>query len=434
MLNMSVDTTTWNACFAVINLLQSAMLLHAERPITLHPMEEEIYLRVFRSRKIPLGRREFRQLAEKAFILDYEDGEAYQLQGKPVETVAMIMSGHVDVFSNFDRDAGFAKINVSEAWEWVDSPQFLSAINAEEPPSAAVSLVASGPTQLCVWKLSDLRILCSASPQISVCLLSVLATDCAIKITKTERYLLSNETVQQATQALLNPDERKRRANSFSKLPITALQRMDGGHVSIDIGPAAIVAEDGTVIIPPLSPHLMEAAPAASQSPSSRGLLVHTKSARRVGTPSPITETEDTTKKPDSPPVKKEKREKREKKAKTGQNRKKKSKHAVQFAGETEPSDATAENSTEMHTLTTKESKTSIVAPTPVRATLPPEAVSGPHDASPKRLSRESPSSGSPVIEDLDEATDDTNSKPSPAADFSSVSQSSSSDSDSEPT
>lgn len=378
---MSVDTTTWNAVFSVINAVQSAILLHAEHPITLHPMEEEIYIRAFRTRKIPLGRREFRQLAEKAVILDYEDGEAYQQQGKPMETVAMIMSGNVDVFSNFDSDTGFAKINVCEAWEWADSPQFLSSINSEEPVPCAVSLIASGPTQLCVWRLDDLRVLCAANPQISVCLLSVIANDCAVKILKTERYLLSNESVQKATQALLKPDDRMRRQNSFTKAPLSARQRMDGGHLSIDL--TGIKTPDEATN-PPLNGEPGIASP--------RPLFGHTKSARRLGNPSPALPVS-----PSPPPATDEK---------TAQKKKKKK--------------PKADIDTEMDSLPTTTSRVSIIDPKSGKGEAEQPYDDGKNVSKRKqgrplhvpRTASNETSSGSPVIEDIEE---DVKEAPAPA-------------------
>lgn len=259
---MSIDTVTWNALFAVINIIQSSMLLHAERPIKLHPAEEEIYIHIFRSRKIPLSRRDFRTLAKKAMILDYADGEAYLQQGDRVETVALVMSGNIDVYTTFQGDHRFAKLNVTNPWEWVDSPQFLQSINAgENPPKVAVSLVASGPTQLCVWTLDDIRALCAANQQLMVCLLSVIAHDCATKITRTEEYLLSSESVRTAAAGLLQESDIRRRADSLEKLPITAKQRMIGvDHTSIDMG----------------------------DTPPTGAAILHTKSARRLASQSPI--------------------------------------------------------------------------------------------------------------------------------------------------
>lgn len=258
---MSIDTVTWNALFAVINLIQSSMLLHAERPINLHPTEEEIYIHIFRSRKIPLSRRDFRTLAKKAMILDYADGESYLQQGDKVETVALVMSGHIDVYTTFQGDQRFAKLNVTNPWEWVDSPQFLQSINAgDNPPKVAVSLIASGPTQLCVWTLDDIRQLCAANQQLMVCLLSVIAHDCATKITRTEEYLLSSESVRSAAASLLQESDLRRRADSLEKLPITAKQRMIGvDHTSIDMG----------------------------DSPATGAAILHTKSARRLASQSP---------------------------------------------------------------------------------------------------------------------------------------------------
>jgi CRP-like cAMP-binding protein len=283
---MSIDTVTWNAAFAVINLLQCAMLLHAERPIKLHPMEEEIYLRVFLRNKVPLGRRDFKLLASKASILDYEDGEAYLQQGSKVETVALIMSGQVDVFDNFEgHSAGpfegrFAKINVSESWEWVDSPQFIFNINSEHiPQPAAVSLVAAGPTQLCVWTLEDIRGLCAANPQLSVCILSVISQDCAVKIMKTEKYIMSSEAVRRAAHSSLREDDRIRRASSFVKSPISAKERVKGyadsavvdmaasigTHSSLDLNKSSIAVNGGN-----------------NSSPVSPRVLNH-KASRKIG-------------------------------------------------------------------------------------------------------------------------------------------------------
>lgn len=261
---MSIDTLTWNAVFAVINLIQSAMLLYAERPIDLLPIEEEMYIRIFRSRKIPLSRHDFKTLARKAMILDYQDGEAYLQQGERVETVALVMAGAIDVYTSFEGDHRFAKLNVTTPWEWVDSPQFLVSINAgDASPKAAVSLVASGPTQLVTWTLEDIRTLCATNQQLMVCILSVIAHDCAIKITRTEEYLLSSETIRSAAAAMLQESDLRRRADSISKLPITAKQRMIGvDHTSLDMGETS-----------------------ATNTP--RTSLPHGKSARRLGEPGP---------------------------------------------------------------------------------------------------------------------------------------------------
>lgn len=270
---MSIDTVTWNALFSVINLIQSAMLLYNERPVRLHPMEEEIYIRVFRSRKIPLSRRDFKSLAKKAMVLDYHEGEAYLQQGETVETVGLVMCGSIHVYTNFEGDNRFAKININEAWDWVDSPQFLTSINGtDSTPKSAVSLIASGPTQLCVWTLDDIRELCGANPQLSVCLLSVLAHDCAMKILKTEKYLLSSETIRSAAHELLQEADLRRRADSISKLPITAKQRMIGvDHTSVDLD----VPTDSIVV--------------ASRKNASSASVTSSKSARRLNAPSSST-------------------------------------------------------------------------------------------------------------------------------------------------
>jgi CRP-like cAMP-binding protein len=241
VLNLSIDTTVWNAVFCCINIFKCAQLLYAERPVHLHPMEEEIYLRVFKSKRVPLSRRDFKTLAKKAVVLDYEDGEAYLHQSGNVETVALILSGHVDVFDNFgakktdSERVPFAKINVSEAWEWVDSPQFIFNINAKVPQPAAVSLICSGPTSLCVWTLDDIRAMCAVNPQLSVCLLSVISQDCAIKILKTEKYLMSSDLVREAAHASLAESDRIRHVSSFSKLPISPKERVLGHTDSVVI-------------------------------------------------------------------------------------------------------------------------------------------------------------------------------------------------------
>lgn len=225
--------------FAGINLFQCARLLYGERPISLHPMEEELYVRMFVAKKVPLSRHDFKLLVSKALILDYDDSEVYLKSGAKIETLAAVISGTIDVLDQFlpQQHGDYARINVIRDWEWVDAVQFIFNMNLQDPHPAAVTLMANGPTQLCVWDLEDVRALCGASPQLSVCLLSVLSQDCANNILKTERYLMSFESVRKAARdATMSDTEYVRsRSNSLSMPPITPKERLLG------IGDATIV-------------------------------------------------------------------------------------------------------------------------------------------------------------------------------------------------
>lgn len=210
----------------------------------LNRLEEEIFLRVFKSKRIPLNRREFKLLARKAVILSYSDGEVYLKKHAKVETVALVLSGLVYVYDTLDGDKSpsppdFAQINESGPWEWVDSPQFIFNMDAAlEPEPAAITIISKGATRLCVWAIDDIRTLCAKNPQISVCFLSVLSKDCACKVLKTKNYLLSTDLIREAARASYtentrlrqiastdclkdSPKERIRKKSGFSPVPLT---------------------------------------------------------------------------------------------------------------------------------------------------------------------------------------------------------------------
>lgn len=220
-MNLAVDSFVWNAVFCVINIVQASIVLHSERPVRLNHLEEEIFLRVFKSKRIPLSRRDFKLLARKGVILDYHDGEVYLKKNAAVETVALVLDGQIFAYDTLDEDKSpsppdFAKINVSGPWEWADSPQFIFNVgNADNPEPAAITLVSNGSTRLCVWTLDDLRTLCAENAQISVCFLSVLSKDCACKVLKTKNYLLSTDLIREAARASYSENARLQRVTSI---------------------------------------------------------------------------------------------------------------------------------------------------------------------------------------------------------------------------
>lgn len=237
----------WNGLFAVINIINCCFLLHKERPISLNPIEEELYVKVFLKKKVPLSRGDFKLLCSKANILDYEDGEAYLQYNAVPETVGVIMSGCMDVFGGFVADGTSFKINANHPWEWVDSPQFIlntSEFPADRRPSN-VALVSKGSTTLCIWTFEDIRALCQANPQLAVCLTTVISQDCASKIIQTEHYLLTQDTIRQAAIAALDETDRARREASVIAPAPTPKQRIMVGSqgVAIDLSDSTASAD-----------------------------------------------------------------------------------------------------------------------------------------------------------------------------------------------
>jgi Popeye protein conserved region len=157
---------SWTVVFAAINLVQSWRLFIERRPVKLTPEEEEIRRLVFRD----LPPRKVLQVLSIGSWITIEVGERLIESGKRPETVALIVSGKVQI----TRDGRV--LGELIAGDVVGSALILSGIPAE------VDAVVIEPGRAMHWQFGALERYLTANPETRTIMLQHVARDLAEKV------------------------------------------------------------------------------------------------------------------------------------------------------------------------------------------------------------------------------------------------------------
>jgi hypothetical protein len=162
----------WSVLFAAINIFQSWRLIIERRPVKLTSEEEEFRRLVFPD----LPPRKVLQVISIGSWITAETGEHLIDLGKPIEAIALIVRGKVQV------TRGDYMLGELVAGNLVGSALLLSGAPAD------ITAVATEPIRAMRWRVETLERYLSANPEIRILMQRHLARDLAGKLVSISGY------------------------------------------------------------------------------------------------------------------------------------------------------------------------------------------------------------------------------------------------------
>lgn len=148
VLDISVDTTVWNALFFVINTIQTLLLLFKKRPIKFKfAPHEDIYREMFE--KVGISRHDFRIMADMGLLRSLKAGSFYIEAGNVVNNLSLLYKGKLELYHHeYNRQSQTS--TVCHEWEFVESPEWAARNNrrAATPSSPQHSKAAKDESGL----------------------------------------------------------------------------------------------------------------------------------------------------------------------------------------------------------------------------------------------------------------------------------------------
>jgi hypothetical protein len=158
----------WNLLFAVINIVQVAIIIRERSGIHFSEEETELYQTLFKH----FAPFEFMKLMRIARWSTAKPGDLLAVEGKPIERVMLIYNGQASVVS---KGAEVAKLN---------DGNFIGEVSFITGGSATATVKVLEPTRYISWAKEDIASLLKRNPAMKSAMQGTLSTDLSKKLTR----------------------------------------------------------------------------------------------------------------------------------------------------------------------------------------------------------------------------------------------------------
>ncbi|ELT88986.1 hypothetical protein CAPTEDRAFT_168328 [Capitella teleta] len=169
------DMFSWNFTFALINCIQSVLILYQLRPIRFSPELEEVYESIFLPFKV--SRHQFKKLisADHCSVMTLHNGEAYATQEvTKTDRLSLMIKGTAHVTCNGQF------LHYVQSKQFLDSPEFESSNDGDE--KFHVSITGAATSQYVCWQRRSLEYLFAKEPYLATVMSHILGRDITNKI------------------------------------------------------------------------------------------------------------------------------------------------------------------------------------------------------------------------------------------------------------
>jgi len=158
----------WNSVFAVINIVQIAIIIKERTGIHFSEEEQELYQTLFKN----FAPFEFMKLMRIAKWHQAAPGDVLTVQGQPLESMMMIYNGRLAVEKNGKQFA-----------ELLDG-NFIGEVSFISGGAATATVRAIEPTRYVAWKKTEMDALLKRNPAMRTAMQSMFSTDLSKKLSE----------------------------------------------------------------------------------------------------------------------------------------------------------------------------------------------------------------------------------------------------------
>jgi hypothetical protein len=156
----------WNTLFAIINIVQIAIIIKERTGINFSEEEKELYETLFKN----FAPFEFMKLMRIAVWSNAAPGDVLAVEGKPLDSMMMIYNGRLAVEKN---GAKFAEL--------LDG-NFIGEVSFISGGGATATVRAIEPTRYVSWKKKEIDALLKRNPSMRMAMQGMLSTDLSKKL------------------------------------------------------------------------------------------------------------------------------------------------------------------------------------------------------------------------------------------------------------
>jgi len=182
VLDIAVDTLSWNCMFFILNFTHGCILLYQLRPVKFKSEElEQVYDRMFAPPLTPMSRRDFLEMSNLGFVRELKAGSTFVETGNKSHNLSIMISGHMSASNVGMVSKQEVILNEVGAFEFIDSPQWIS--RAKNPDQIfKVTLRATENCRFVMWPVESLDELIKRKPLFKYYIDSVVGCDVAMKL------------------------------------------------------------------------------------------------------------------------------------------------------------------------------------------------------------------------------------------------------------